>query len=187
MQIKVFDNFLTKSYHEQILDMMSGDNFPWYYYDNISVEGGNNLNEYGFSHMFWEKETGQRNSTQSWFLKSALLQIMDIAGCNSIIRSRGDMTTHTDENFLHSPHIDFDFPHFSTIFYINDCDGDTIFYDKKTTNTEEIQLLELNEVERVTPKANRLIMFDGEIIHTGSSPSKHKKRILINSNFTKTR
>ena len=50
MQIKIFDNFLTKSYHEEILEMMSGFNFPWYYNDNISFKKGNkNLNEYGFS------------------------------------------------------------------------------------------------------------------------------------------
>ena len=47
--------------------------------------------------------------------------------------------------------------------------------------------MELHEIKRVTPKANRLIIFDGDIIHTGSSPSKNKKRILINSNFLKKR
>ena len=145
MQIKVFDDFLTKSYHEQILDMMSGDNFPWYYYDNISVEGSNNLNEYGFSHMFWEKETGQRNSTQSWFLKSALLQIMDVAGCNTIIRSRGDMTTHTGKKFTHHPHIDYNFPHTASIYYVNDSDGDTIFFNQRASNINEIKDYDLKE------------------------------------------
>ena len=183
MQIKVFDDFLTKSYHEQILDMMSGDNFPWYYYDNISVEGSNNLNEYGFSHMFCEKETGQRNSTQSWFLKSALLQIMDVAGCNTIIRSRGDMTTHTGKKFTHHPHIDYNFPHTASIYYVNDSDGDTIFYNQRASNINEIKDYDLKEYKRVTPKANRLIIFEGNIVHTGSSPINFKNRILINSNF----
>ena len=189
MQIKVFDDFLTKSYHKQILDMMSSDDFPWFYYDNIdgvltdSVEESNKLNDYGFSHTFWEKEAGQRNSTQSWFLKSALLQIMDVAGCNTIIRSRGDMTTHIGKNFIHHPHIDYDFPHVASIYYVNDSDGDTVFYNQRSNNVNDINNLNLQEYKRVTPKANRLVIFGGDIVHTGSSPIYNKNRILINSNF----
>ena len=183
MQIKVFENFLSKSYHEQILEMMSSENFPWYYYKNISIEEGNNLNEYGFSHMFWAQETGQRDSTQTWFLKSALLQIMDVAECNAIIRSRGDMTTYTSKNFVHRPHIDYDFPHISSIYYVNESDGDTIFYNQRANNINEINNLNLQEYKRVAPKANRLVVFEGDIVHTGSSPINFKKRILINSNF----
>tara|TARA_B100001564_G_C20300223_1_gene516565 strand:+ start:48 stop:623 length:576 start_codon:yes stop_codon:yes gene_type:complete len=183
MQIKVFENFLSKSYHEQILEMMSSENFPWYYYKNISIEEGNNLNEYGFSHMFWAQETGQRDSTQTWFLKSALLQIMDVAECNAIIRSRGDMTTYTGKEFIHHPHIDYDFPHISSIYYVNDSDGDTIFYNQKASNINQINNLDLQEYKRITPKANRLVIFEGDIVHTGSSPINFKSRILINSNF----
>ena len=32
---------------------------------------------------------------------------------------------------------------------------------------------------------NRLVLFDGDLLHTGSSPTKHKNRILINSNYAK--
>ena len=110
MQIKIFDNFLTKSYHEEILKLMSGFNFPWYWQDNITFkEGSKNLNKYGFSHLFWTQETGQRNSVETLFLKSALLQMLDVTECNSIVRSRADMTTYVGKEFIHDPHIDFDF------------------------------------------------------------------------------
>jgi len=184
MDIKVIDNFLSKSYHEKLFKILTSADFPWYFINNITQTGSSDLREFGFNHTFWDTD-GQRENFYSWFWKPALYQMMDVIECDLILRSRCDMTTHTDGNFLHSPHIDFDFPHFSTIFYINDCDGDTLFYDKRTTNTDEIQFLDLNEIKRVTPKANRLIIFDGDIIHTGSSPSKNKKRILINSNFLK--
>ena len=183
MQIKVFDNFLIKSYHEQILQMMSGDYFPWYYYDNITVEETNNLNEYGFSHMFWDEETGPRNSTQSCLIKSALLQIMDIAECNRIIRSRGKMITHTGKKFTHHPHVDYHFPHIASIYYVNDSDGDTIFYNQRVNHINEINNLNLQEYKRVSPKANRLVVFEGDIVHAGSSPFNFKNRILINSDF----
>jgi hypothetical protein len=43
----------------------------------------------------------------------------------------------------------------------------------------------MKEMERVSPKANRLVLFDGSFLHTGCSPTKHKNRILINSNYMK--
>ena len=156
------DNFLIKSYHEQILQMMSGDYFPWYYYDNITVEETNNLNEYGFSHMFWDEETGPRNSTQSCLIKSALLQIMDIAECNRIIRSRGKMITHTGKKFTHHPHVDYHFPHIASIYYVNDSDGDTIFLPRGPmrlkkpivgANTINTVFLELGEFVHVFSQA----------------------------------
>ena len=173
MQIKIFDNFLTKSYHEEILELMSGFNFPWYYNDNISFKkGNNNLNEYGFSHMFWTQETGQRNSTQTWFLKSALLQMLDVTECNSIVRSRADMTTYAGKEFIHEPHIDLDFPHIASIYYVNDSDGDTFMFDNK-----------LNIKTRITPKKNRVVVFKGDILHSAGHPLKTNKRLVINFDF----
>jgi hypothetical protein len=58
----------------------------------------------------------------------------------------------------------------ATVYYVNDSDGDTIFKDSK---------------EKITPKANRLIIFDGSLLHTGSSPKNSKTRILLNSNFVR--
>ena len=97
------------------------------------------------------------------------------------------MTTYVGKEFIHDPHIDFDFPHIASIYYVNDSDGDTIFYNQKTYDTNQIDNLDLQEYKRVTPKANRLVIFEGDIVHTGSSPVNSKKRILINSNFLTTK
>ena len=109
---------------------------------------------------------------------------MDVVNNDFIIRSRGDMTMYTHQLFEHDPHIDFSFPNISTVYYVNDSDGDTIFYNEKAKQYDDIKAFsKLNEVERVSPKANRLVVFEGDTIHTGSSPNKHKNRIIINSNF----
>jgi len=183
--IKIVDNFLTESYHKEISDIMSSADFPWYYNSNISISNDKkSLCEFGFTHIFWDSENGQREGVYSWFLKSALYQMKDIVNSDVILRSRGDMTMYTNELHEHSPHVDFNFPHFSTVFYVNDSDGDTIFYDKRAKSRTEInQFSDLKEIKRVSPKANRLVIFEGDIVHTGSSPNKHKNRIIINSNF----
>ena len=57
---------------------------------------------------------------------------------------------------------------------INDSDGDTIILGDPSDS----------RFRRVQPKANRLLTFNGEHMHTGHSPKLHKNRILINANFT---
>ena len=58
-----------------------------------------------------------------------------------------------------------------------------IFYNVKPDDVPKDK--ELKEYDRVSPKANRLVIFDGDLLHTGCSPTKHKNRIIINSNYMK--
>lgn len=189
--LKVIDNFLNKSYHKELLELMNSWDFPWYYNSHISYEtgkapgGDNRFYETGFSHVFWDYRTGGlRESSFAWLWKAGLTQIQDAANQETIVRSRGDMTMYVHKPFEHDPHIDFNFSNISTILYINDSSGDTVFYKEKVNRHEDIaEIKDFNEVDRVTPKANRLVMFQGDYVHTGSSPHNHKNRILINSNF----
>ena len=59
------------------------------------------------------------------------------------------------------------------LYYLNDSDGDTFFFD----NYED-----LNIIERITPKAGRMVMFDNGIHHSSSPPQKSNARFVINSN-----
>ena len=110
---------------------------------------------------------------------------MDVANCDFVLRARADMVTWSRENFIHQPHIDFAVSNIATVFYINDSDGDTILYNIKPDDVPKDK--ELKEYDRISPKANRLVMFDGDLLHTGCSPTKHRNRILINSNYIKSK
>lgn len=173
--IEIIDNFLSKSYHEELLALMDSPNFDWYYNSNISYENvESGLDEFGFTHVFWDADGARMNATTA-FWKPSLLQMMDALNAKTILRSRGDMTLYCNTESIHAPHVDFTTPHISSVFYVNDSDGDTIFYNGDQDKLEVLK--------RVSPKANRLVFFDGLILHTGSSPKKHKNRIIINSNF----
>lgn len=75
-----------------------------------------------------------------------------------------------------TPHVDSHTrKHFVAIYYVNDSDGDTILFNKD--NTEKI---------RVTPKKGRFVVFDGDILHTGSHPIISTKRAVVNYNFSIT-
>ena len=169
-QIKIIDNFLNKSYHLQMLDLLNSFDFPWYYQANISNEGNeNSLKEFGFSHIFVDKN-GPRPSNFYFFIYPFILKLHDELNTNKILRCRADMTVNSESGHIHEYHKDYDIPNIATVYYVNDSDGDTIFKDSK---------------EKITPKANRLIIFDGSLLHTGSSPKNSKTRVLLNSNFVR--
>ena len=211
---KVIDNYLTKSYHKEIQERLTGNSFPWYYNSNSSFVVDNPtdtpiFNEYGFSHPFWENDekngfmlldSDYYSKNFATFIKPFLLQVMDTIDCDMILRCRADMVTWSPEEFIHPAHVDYSFPNTATIFYVNDTDGDTFLYGKHSfvkdiridqdrfgtlSQTVGTKTTTLEIKERVSPKANRLVIFDGDILHTGSSPTKHKTRILLNSNFRK--
>ena len=189
MKLKIIDNYLTQSYYKAIQDLLIGSDFPWFYNRNISSNietiGAKSFNEYGFSHHFY-KDGYFRDTPYATFIKPMLLNLQDTVNCDCILRSRGDMVMWSYEDFIHTPHVDFDFPNVATILYINDTDGDTILYNQEYPgegkSIPKNSGLEIKK--RVSPKANRLVIFNGAMLHTGSSPTKHKNRILINSNFT---
>jgi len=94
----------------------------------------------------------------------------------SIIRSKANLQTQfTDNNnsYHNTPHKDFDLEHTVALYYVNDSDGDTILFNKDMTIKE-----------KVSPKAGRLLFFDGSILHTGSHPVLSKYRMCVNIDLT---
>ena len=209
MKLKIIDNYLTQSYHKEIQERLTGSDFPWYYNSNSSTVDASHFSAYGFSHSFWENDVmngagleGNHFFTNNFatFIKPFLLQVMDTIDCDMILRCRSDMVTWSSKDFIHQAHVDYLFPNTATIYYVNDTDGDTMLYGKNSfakdikidqdrfgtlsqTIGSETTTLEIKE--RISPKANRLVVFDGGLLHTGSSPTQHKTRILLNSNFRK--
>ena len=72
----------------------------------------------------------------------------------------------------HNAHVDSKDPHIVALYYVNDTDGDTFFFDD-----------DLNVVHRETPERGKMILFDGSIKHSSSSPSKDI-RYTLNINYS---
>ena len=99
----------------------------------------------------------------SYFIKQPIVEI---------IQGRAFIQLSNNQTPIHPPHIDFPEPHWVCLYYVNDSDGDTIFYgeDQKT------------EIKRVSPKKGRIAFFEGSIYHSASVPTKNH-RIIVNINF----
>jgi len=180
--IRILDNFLTPSYADLLEQKIGSHDQPWFYMcDSTDGEVSEILDKppsYSFSYNIWSYEMGMIDTPLSNMMMPFIHQLMDEIGTRGLIRCRLDMTLHHPANVLHTPHTDFSIPHVTCIYYVNNSDGDTLIYNEKEDCGE------FTIKKRVSPKKNRLIIFDGDQYHTGHSPVKYRNRILINTNFT---
>ena len=183
--MKIIDNFLTTSYFNAIKNYLESDSFDWYYLDGISTIDRKSKKDLGFYHWIIDLNGNERPGAD--FFAGFILQLQDIyPDCGKVLRCRADMVFSNDEPYIHSPHIDIpDVHHYSIIFYINESDGDTIIYNEKSKSNYNINENDLTIKKIINPLPNRLIIFDGDYIHTGSSPTKFTRRIIINTNLSK--
>ena len=78
-------------------------------------------------------------------------------------------------NKFYRPHVDNEDPHWVCLYYINDTDGDTLFFENNQINS--------NIIKRVSPKKGRVVLFDGSLWHCPETPTK-RTRAVINYNVT---
>jgi hypothetical protein len=186
-------------YQEHIKSLMT--ELSWYWHSNTSYSENSirfqeiqrlqqrypNIIDNGqFTHAILDN--GQTFSPDVGLLVPILYMFADKAGIvvNNILRIRINLMvqdkTFTYENF-NCPHTDM-IPSKVFLYYVNDCDGDTILFDETIVSDDDPFPTEFNIIKRISPKAGKGVFFDGSRFHASSSPSTYKVRYVINFNFT---
>ena len=190
--VQIFDNFLPEDIYQKVKDHIAGPNQPWYFQDNITLEETHNLpvDKFGFNFSLMKTDEefyfSDPDVARTFkLLMEFYLKQKKVLKKARILRTRLDMTTYNKESVLFEPHVDMDEPHLTTIFYVVDSDGNTVIYNEKwhPNDEQEPKPEDLTIMEEIEPVGNRLVAFDGYHMHTGHNPTKHSKRILINTNF----
>lgn len=89
-------------------------------------------------------------------------------------------------------HVDHPYHHYSILFYLNDCDGDT-FITKEKLNIAESQIcdapddLNLEGSVRIAPKRGRILLFDGLHYHNSCYPTVDPRLVLVSTIITNTK
>ena len=181
METIIIDDYLEPEYFKLISKTVKAPFFPWHYKDNISDYGESADSKFGFTSLIMKDDypiTQYDVITKLYVALKWFIEKNEMVTQGKLFRMRADMLTNIGQPNTQAPHVDHDFNHRTSIFYLNEADGDTILYEDKSATLEKI---------RITPKPNRIVFFEGLTTHTGMNPIKHPNRILLNSNFKEIR
>ena len=170
--IKIYNDFLNDKEIKSIANMMLQNDFGWFYYDRTSLDDAvtnDKVKEtYQFSHLFFDEDNGINSD---YYEKSKAVLDKSKINYDKIIRIKANFTTNLTsltKNMYQPIHQD-QLNGYSFLYYVNDSDGDTLFFDDND-----------NIVERYRPKAGTGVLFNSNIKHCGQNPIKNEKRLVIN-------
>jgi len=164
MKYKVIDNFLSDNEFSLVRDIMLGDSIEWGYTPFVTEEYDDpkKLNDFQFTHLFYSN--GSPRSRWMEVIDPLLQKINPSA----IVRVKANLQPVTEKTHINDFHLDHkNFNGKVAIFYVNSNNGYTLFKDG--TKIESIE--------------NRLLVFDGDLLHTGTTCTDQKVRVVINFMF----
>ena len=158
--VTIIDDFLPPDQHGEMLEVLLGADFPWYYNPTVVLHGQPDGN-YQFTHTVVRDFDGER----SWAYP-LIEPILERLGHPKLIRAKLNLGPRDTQNREAGFHVDY--TNVTTaVFYVNTTNGSTKFADG--TIVESI--------------ANRLVEFDSNIPHTGVSQTDEQVRCVLNLNY----
>lgn len=165
--IKIYDNFLNLEDHKKILERMTSQDFPWYLSPILEDDDPNlkisKLDNVELSHLFLGNYCNYSSEI------NLIVPLIQKINPKSIIRIRAALNMKRDSKISTDAfHVDYEnYNCYTAIYYLNTNNGYTEF---KTG-------------QKVESVANRFVVFDSELMHTGSFTTDEKYRALINFNY----
>lgn len=172
MKVHIIDNFLPEDEFQKIHNFITGRTIPWYYgpvieddIPNVSSIDCSSQENCQFSHIFYIDDQPAPFIENISSLIDGVMQVR----CRSLVRIKANLTLRTDKIIEHGFHVDYDdFEGGKTaIYYVNTNDGYTKFESGDTVDSVE----------------NRLVLFDGTMMHTGTTCTDKVGRYVINFDF----
>ena len=153
--MKIIDNFLSDDKYQDLFSFIADDKFPWFFGNVIE---DSKLTQ--FTHCFYTNDEPTPLYKVVSFFKEKLQM-------SSLVRIKANLNPRTEKLQIHDDAWHSDFPNMTTaIYYLNTCDGYTKFENGKISNSV----------------ANRIVIFDSNLKHTGTSCTDSPGRLLINFN-----
>jgi len=199
-------DIIGETYRKYLLDRLLNDDV-WVYLQSV-VRQDLSENDESFAFTFYRNsllnpEVERREPYDSLFLGllSNLFDAFDLKEITRVIRIRAGMFLRKDKNYIHTPHVDYNFDdpivgdHFNIVYYFNTTDAPSYLYEetqKDFIEQEEFRkdphIFASNYKFTVRDKSqcieNTAVMFDGKYYHSSSSPTDTQYRISLNINGT---
>ena len=162
--MQVTEDFLQEEYYDHLNEIITSTQFPWMFQKrvaNIGEDPEEDLNHYYFVHSLFFQ-----NKVESP-LYDDFLYLFQSLNVQFLHRARVLMFVNQGEQYVHDRHVDHTTNCKTALIYMNTNDG---FTDFETG-------------ERVESVKNQLLLFDGSIPHSSSTPTNTKERLLLSVTY----
>ena len=161
--IEIIDDFVEPEEYLAIRDVLMSKDFPWY--TSIVVDSSaNELQNIQLVHEFYKY---MKPISRAFDTFGAVLEKIDPV---AILRIKANLVIGTEKLYEHGMHTDVReyVPGMRTgVYYLNTCDGYTGFEDGT----------------KVQSVANRFVSFPANMLHTGTTTTNDKCRVVVNFNW----
>ena len=168
MKYQVIDNFLDTNTFSVIQKEIYGPNLPWFHNEFLVYQDETSLTStwcWQLTHTFYRNNMPR---SEKFNLLDPILVKLNPA---AILKIKANLMPRTNEIIEHQFHIDISNlsnPKARTaVYYINSNNGYTLFENG----------------DKVESKENRMLIFDSEMMHTGTSCTDSRNRCVINFNY----
>lgn len=175
---EVIDDVLPQEQADWLARTVIRKSSKWGYIDDSSGTVPDGARKFpSFARPVFNDEDARKIIDQQWMdlLECPLYTLAEKGGQDIKKMTRVRLGLHVPDGSWtgpHGPHVDQTRPHIVILYYCNDSDGDTFFFDRDHKTI----------IDRVSPKKNRMVVFDGMIPHASSYPTT-PYRVTINLNF----
>jgi hypothetical protein len=161
IQYEVIDNFLSEHQYNEIYNVITGKDLPWYYSNTVAYDNSKDIGDWYMLHIFYENLSPQSHHF------NILLPLIEKLNMKAMIRAKVNMFPNVGKSIESGFHRDQVYPHKGFIYYLNTNNGYTLFEDG-------------TKIESV---ANRGLLFDSSQMHKSTNCTDQKVRLNINLNY----
>ena len=162
--MKIIKNSIGKKEAATIRETLIQSQFPWYYNEGKVYTKAKHKYDFQFCHTFYTEFSVR--SPQFFYLLNPILEVLKP---DALQRIKANLNPVTDKTQVFDYHTDHDIKkNFKTaIYYVNTNNGYTLFPNGKKITSEE----------------NKLVVFDSQTKHCGTTCTDKENRIVINFNY----
>ena len=160
--MQIIDDLMPSYQFKQLQSVMMGTDFPWYYNEGILSQ--NEKDKYQFTHTLYDIRPPWNGERDFYYLVSSFFINL---GMRKLYRVKANLNPRTIFHREGGYHTD-DFPcPYTAVFYANTNNGYT----------------KIKGHGKVKSVANRLVIFDSSLKHSGFTCTDEKRRIVLNFNW----
>lgn len=163
--MQVHHNVLEKEKFTFLYNFLTSTRFPWFWNNEINYPG---RGEQGFQFVYTFVRNDQQLCSDKSF--SVIQPVIDFLKPKSIRRIKVNLSPRDHKNTVAGMHTDskpWESTH-SAVFYINTCNGYTLFENKEKVMSEE----------------NKIVVFPSQMKHSSVTATDVKRRLVLNLNYT---